>query len=86
MLTRLMVAHKDCKIILGRDLENLFEVGEVYELKVILGVITIVPIGKCAMPANGFPSLLSEAQHIITDGRHLITEEECEMPFKDQQY
>ena len=79
-ITRFTVLPDDRNLMLGIDNAELFESGMVYEVFEMLDEIIIRKVGKCAMSEKGkYPCLNgSDANSIITDGRHLATKEEVE--------
>jgi hypothetical protein len=82
-MTRFSVLPDDRRLLLGVDKSNIFEAGCVYEATVILDTIVIKKIGPYSLAQTGFPSELSEPNHIILYGDHLTTKQEVEL-LKDE--
>ena len=73
MNTRFIVLPDNRNLMLGRDLNECFKPGVVYEVKECLGEFIISPIGK---PVIDEKILNQTANTIIDNGYHLITEED----------
>ena len=78
MITRFIVLPDERCLLLGVDKNNIFEKGVVYEVVKILDEIVLKPIGKSALPNEGYGGKFSTANEIVTAGMHLFTLEEKE--------
>lgn len=57
----------------GKDNDNIFEEGVVYEVKKILGQITLTPIGnQPKLSSSGSEIVKQPLTHIILEGDYLL--------------
>jgi hypothetical protein len=79
--TRFSVIPDKRRILLGIDLENIFDAGFVYEvIKLPNDEIVLRKLGKYALKETGaYPSEMSANQDIIASSLHLVTEEELQI-------
>lgn len=73
---RLTVLDDERNLILGRDLSEVMQKGQVYEIIEFDGAITLKPIGDSAIPEKGYGSKYSDAGDVIQNGMHILTKEE----------
>jgi hypothetical protein len=63
----------------GKDNDNVFEEGVVYEVQKVLGEIILTPIGKQPKYSKGGSEIeMQTLSHIITDGSYLLPKENNE--------
>ena len=80
-LTRFAVLPDERRVLMGKDLNKIFQVGIVYDVIKFDGEFVIRPLGEYALPKigeGGFPNEGSTNGDIMYSGLHLITKEERE--------
>ncbi len=70
-MSRFVVLDDERNLLLGIDFDKLFKKDVVYEIIEFMGEIIVKPLGKFALPTKG-----SDVNHVVYDGRHLLTKEE----------
>ena len=79
MHTRITKLPEHDRVLLGRDLDEVFESGHVYGVRRILGEIMITDLGLSALNSTGlgdYPNKHSQIGDIAVSGRTYITQEE----------
>ena len=86
MTTRIVRLPKHNKVLVGKDLSEIFEPGMIYEINEFMGEITIKKLGKTSLPEDAmfdaYPNQNSTISAIMTlpgSGPYcyLLTEEEA---------
>ena len=76
-MTRISKVQDFHNFVGGKDNDNIFEEGVVYNITKILGVITLTPIGKHSkFTKDGRELIKMNLTEIISDGSHLLTADE----------
>jgi hypothetical protein len=80
MTTRIVNLPKHDAILIGRDLNKLFDGGAVYEVKKFFNEFVITKIGYSALSDfNGdYPNVNSDVSEIIKDGKVFLTTTEIQ--------
>jgi len=79
-ITRFSVLPDERRVLMGRDLAELFEAGYVYEAIDVLDTIVIRKLDKYALPSKGaYPNENSDNNRIMYSGLHLITLKEQDL-------
>ena len=80
--TRIMKLPKHDKVLIGRDMAEIFEFNHVYEIKKYLGEIVVVDLGESAL--SEYEAKTMEIDDIMTgtEGRYLIAKKE--IPGEDE--
>lgn len=85
-VTRFTKLPKHDNIIVGRDLDKIFENGKVYGIRKFGDEYVITCLGDSAIAADGtWPNHNSKVSEIMTTGRYLWTTEELEKFEKDDE-
>lgn len=84
-LTRIMKLPLHDNVLVGRDLDQIFDPGKVYEIKRFGDEYVITCLGESALPISasdpvrpGYPNQHSRVGDIIRDSRYMMTVEEFE--------
>lgn len=75
MLTRIVKLKNRPNILMGRDLNNIFKDGHVYDVRECLGEIMITDLGEHALMEKYDAQPLD---NVIKSGTHCFTKEEYE--------
>ena len=82
METRIVKLPKHDSVLIGRDLDDVFEPGHVYKVKRFLGEIVVMDLGESALAKEGtgnFPNEHSKIESIFTGSYVFLTTEEKEI-------
>ena len=79
MLTRIVKLPYHDNVLVGRDLNNLFKNGHVYEIKEVMGEIIIKDVGESSLvnkTVDDYPNPSSKLESIMCSGNIYFTEKE----------
>lgn len=82
MLTRFMKLPIHDHVLIGRDLNDIFKNGHIYEVHQIMGEIIIKDLGKTSLPKMGskyYPNEFSSIEDIMCGSSYLLTEDELKI-------
>lgn len=79
MITRVVKLPNHANVLVGRDLDELFEAGHVYSVSKLLGEYIIEDIGLSSLADRDescYPNKNSTVEPIMSDGKIYFTSEE----------